>query len=108
MLRSIIQHVREKCGISTITGSRTKLYKDNVACIIQIRGGYIKGGRTKHISPKFFYIHELQKNGEIDVRQVRSSENLTDFFTKSLPATTFKKIMYDIGIQRLKDISSLR
>ena len=31
--------------------------------------GYIKGDRTKHISPKFFYTHELQKSGEIDVQQ---------------------------------------
>ena len=72
-------------------GSPTILCGDNVACITQIRRGYIKGDRTKHISPKFFYTHELQKNGEIDVRQVRSSENLADLFTKSLPTTTLKK-----------------
>jgi hypothetical protein len=58
-LRSIIQHIREKCGLSTIKDSSTILYEDNAACITQIRGGYIKGDRTKHISPKFFYTHEL-------------------------------------------------
>jgi hypothetical protein len=58
-LRSIIQHIREKCGLSSIKDNPTILYEDNVACITQIRGGYIKGDRTKHISPKFFYTHEL-------------------------------------------------
>jgi hypothetical protein len=65
-LRSLIQHIREKCDLSTIKDSPTILYEDNAACITQIRGGYIKGDRTKHISPKFFYTHELQKSGEID------------------------------------------
>uniref|UniRef100_A0A2N9G6F8 Reverse transcriptase Ty1/copia-type domain-containing protein n=1 Tax=Fagus sylvatica TaxID=28930 RepID=A0A2N9G6F8_FAGSY len=84
-LRSVIQHIREKCGLSSIKDNPTILYEDNAACITQIRGGYIKGDRTKHISPKFFYTHELQKSGDIDVKQIRSSENLADIFTKSLP-----------------------
>jgi hypothetical protein len=54
-LRSLIQHIQEKCGLSTIKDSPTILYEDNAACITQIRGGYIKGDRTKHISPKFLY-----------------------------------------------------
>jgi len=58
-LRSVIQHIRENCGLSSIKNSRTILYKDNAACITQIRGGYIKGDTTKHIAPKFFYTHEL-------------------------------------------------
>ena len=48
------------------------LHEDNAACIAQIKGGFIKGDRTKHISPKFFYTHELQKKCEIDVQQIRS------------------------------------
>jgi hypothetical protein len=58
-LRSLIQRIREKCGLSTIKDSPTILYEDNAACITQVRGGYIKGDRTKHISPKFFHTHEL-------------------------------------------------
>ena len=51
-----------------------------------------------------FYTHELQKNGEIDVKQIRSSDNLADLFTKSLPAATFKKIVHNIGMCRFKDL----
>ena len=60
-LRSKIQHIRESCGLSSIKNNPTLLYEDNAACIEQVKGGYIKGDRTKHISPKFFYTHELQK-----------------------------------------------
>ena len=66
-LRSVIQHIREKCSLSSIKESPTILFEDNATCIAQIKGGYIKGDRTKHISPKFFNTHELQ-NGEIDVK----------------------------------------
>ena len=91
-LRSMIQHIRESCGLSSNKGDLTILFEDNAACITQITGGYIKGDKIKHISPKFFYTRELQKSGEIDVQQIRSSDNLADLFTKSLPTSTFKKL----------------
>ena len=80
------------------------MYEDNAACIAQLKGGYIKGDRTKHISPKFFFTHDLQQNGEIEVQQIRSSDNLADLFTKALPTSTFEKLRYKIGMHRLRDI----
>jgi hypothetical protein len=93
-------------SLDTIKDSPTILYEDNAACITQIREGYIKGDSTRHISPKFFYTHELQKSGDIDVKQIRSSDNLADLFTKTLPTATFKKLVNNIGMRRLKDLSS--
>ena len=69
-----------------------------------IKRGYIKGDITKHISPKFFYTYELQKIGEINVQQIRSNDNLANVFTKSLLTSTFKKLIYKIGMSQLKDI----
>ena len=100
----MIQHIRESCGLSSIKGDSTILFENNVACIAQIIRGYIKGDRTKHISPKLFYTHELQKSGEIDVQQIHSSDNLADLFTKSLSTSTFKKLIHRIGMRQLKDI----
>ena len=76
----------------------TILFEDNDACIAQITGGYIKGDRTKHISSKLFYTHEHQKSGEIGVQQICSSDNLAYLFTKSLPTSTFKKLIHKIGM----------
>ena len=103
-LRSMIQHIRESYGLSSIKNNPTVLYKDNAACIAQIIGRYIKGDRTKHISPKLFYTHELQKDGEIDVQQIRSNDNLADLFTKVLPSATFKKLVRQVGMRQLKDL----
>ncbi|XP_073137256.1 secreted RxLR effector protein 161-like [Henckelia pumila] len=103
-LRSITQHIQESCGLPTTKDSPTTIFEDNTACIAQLKGGYIKGDRTKHISPKFFYTHELQQKGDIDVQQIRSSENVADLFTKALPTSTFKKLVQKIGMHQLKDI----
>ena len=91
-LRSMIHHIASSCGLQSIREKPTTLYEDNTACITQIKAGFIKGDRTKHISPKFFHIHELQETKEIDVLRVCSSENLADLFTKALPKTTFEKL----------------
>ncbi|KAL0371809.1 UNVERIFIED_CONTAM: Copia protein [Sesamum calycinum] len=70
----------------------------------EIKDGYIKGDRTKHISPKFFSRHELQVEGKVDVKQIPSSQNLADLFTKALPTKVFKQLVHNIGMRRLKDI----
>ncbi|XP_060170698.1 secreted RxLR effector protein 161-like [Lycium barbarum] len=103
-LRSITQHIQETCGLPLERNIPTTLYEDNATCIAQLRRGYIKGDRTKHISPKFCFTHDLQKKGEIDVQQVRSSDNLADLFTKALPTSIFEKLIYKIGMRRLRDI----
>ena len=106
-LRSMIHHIQESCGLSSVKDKPTILFEDNVACIAQIKGGYIKGDRTKHISPKFFYTHEFQKNGEIDVQQIRSNDNLADLFTKALPTSTFKKLIYKVGMRKVNDVDMM-
>ena len=67
----------------------TTLYEDSTTCITQIKGDYIKSDRTKHISPKFFYTHNLEENGDITIQQqICSNDNLTNLITKSLPIVT--------------------
>ena len=100
----MIQHIQETCGLSFIRGNATVLHEDNVACIVQMKGWLKKGDRTKHIPPKFFYTRKLQKKCEIDVQQIQSCNNLADLFTKTLPLATLKKLRYDIGMWRLRDL----
>ena len=84
----------------------TIIYEDNAACVAQMQTGYIKNNLTKHISPKFFYPQELQKQGEVNILQVRSYDNLADLFTKSLLDTTFKRYVREIGMKFLSDVQS--
>ena len=63
----MIQYIQETCGLPSIRGNATKLHEDYVVCIAQIKGGFIKSDKTKHIFPKFYYTHEFQEKCEIDV-----------------------------------------
>ena len=83
--------------MTPVNNSPTKIYEDNAACVAQVRGRYIKGDKIKHISPKFFYTHELQENRQVDVKQIHFADNLANLFTKSLPISTFEKLIYGIG-----------
>ncbi|KAL0715150.1 hypothetical protein Bca4012_064472 [Brassica carinata] len=103
-LRLMTHHIRTACGITEGKDGPTILYEDNAACIAQLKDGYIKGDKTKHVLPKFFFTHDLQKEGEVKVLQVRSSENSADLFTKALPTCTLRKLMLQIGMRSLKDL----
>ena len=102
----MIGHIFHTYQMSSINETPTVLFKDNAACIAQIKSGYIKGDWTKHISPKFFYTHELHKNIEIDVHQICWSENLIYLFTKSLPTSVFDRFVSLIGMHCLKVLYS--
>ncbi|XP_056848495.1 uncharacterized protein LOC130498850 [Raphanus sativus] len=97
-------HIRRACGITDGKDGPTILYEDNAACIAQLKDGYIKGDKTKHVLPKFFFTHDLQKEGKVKVLQVRSSENSADLFTKALPTCTLRKLMQQIGMQSLRNL----
>ncbi|GJT16005.1 retrovirus-related pol polyprotein from transposon TNT 1-94 [Tanacetum coccineum] len=106
-LRSMTQHIRESCGISLGQESPTVVHEDNATCIAQLKDRYIKGDKTKHILPKFFFTHDLQKSGDIIVQKVHSSDNQADLSTKALPTTTFKKLVHDTGMRRLNQLKKL-
>ncbi|KAL5562890.1 hypothetical protein UlMin_032637 [Ulmus minor] len=83
----------------------TILYEDNAVCITQIKEGYIKSDRTKHIPSKFFsFTQELEKNKDVDVQYVRSSDNAADLFTNALLTTVFRKFIHEIGMRHLQNL----
>lgn len=53
-LKSMTQHIHEKCSLPSNKNRTMILYEDNSTCIAQIKGVYIKGHITKQISRKLF------------------------------------------------------
>lgn len=61
-----------------------------------------------NIFHQIFFIHMSFKRAvitNIDVKQIRSCDNLADLLTKTLPTAIFKKLVHDIGIVQLKNLS---
>ena len=88
-------------SIDTITNSPTIIYENNAAYVAQVKGGFINGDKIKHISSKIFYTHELQESRYVYFKQIRSTNNLTDLFTKSLSTSIFEKLVYGICMRRV-------
>jgi hypothetical protein len=75
-LRNMTHHIREVCNLFSKKETTTVIHEGNASYITQLKDEYIKGDRVKHILLKFFFTHDLQKDGIITVQQIRSSENL--------------------------------
>ena len=102
-LRRMIRHIQQMCGLNTVQ-TPTIIYEDNAACVAQVQLGYVKSNLTKHINPKFFYAHELQKMNEARILHTKSCDNLVDLFTKSLPASSFERCIRGISMIRLREM----
>ena len=103
-LRSVLRHIQGASGLK-VDKNPTILYEDNVAYVTQMKEGYIKSDRTKHIPPKFFsFTQELERNKEVNIHYIRSSDSVADLFTKTLPTSVFKKHIQNIGMRQLRDI----
>ena len=105
-LRRVIRHIQQTCGLNTVQ-TPTVIYEDNAACVAQVQSGYVKSNLTKHINPKFFYAHELQKMNEVRILHTKSCDNLADLFTKSLLASSFERCVRGIGMMRLREMPDL-
>ncbi|XP_047249871.1 uncharacterized protein LOC124885675 [Capsicum annuum] len=103
-LRSVVHSIKERY-LKLDIKVPTVIFKDNAACIAQLKIGFINGDRTKHISSKLFFPHDLQKNSDNDVQQIRSCDNPTNLFTQSLPTSTFEKMVHNIGMLRLNKLN---
>jgi hypothetical protein len=102
-LYKMIDHIQKLCGIGAIE-SLTIIYEDNATCVVQMQTGHIKINYIKHISLKLFYPYGLQESEKIGILQIKSCDNLTDLFTKSLPLAIFDKYIKGIDMHRIKDL----
>ncbi|GJR90393.1 retrovirus-related pol polyprotein from transposon TNT 1-94 [Tanacetum coccineum] len=100
-LRSMTQLIVTSYGLS-IEKSPTIIHEDNAACVAQMKEGYIKSDRTKHIPPRYFaYTQDLIKDNQIEMKYVQSSNNSADLFTKALPTSVFKKHVHAISMRHI-------
>lgn len=98
------QLVLTSCGLEKDI-CLTLIYDDNSVCVTQMKEGYIKSDKTKHIPPKLFkYTQELIKNHQVEIKYVQSSNNAADLFTKALPTTIFRKHVHGIRMRHVHRI----
>ena len=103
-LRSVDKFILTSSGLP-YDNAPTILYEDNSACVSQMQAGFIKGDRTKHIDPKYFsFTHDLITTGVLEIKKIISADNLADLFTKALPVSVHRRLVYGIGMRQLNVI----
>ena len=84
-LMFVILHSENTCNMTLVANSPIRIYEDNATCVAQVRWEYILRN--------FLYIHEFQESQQVDVKQIYSPDNLVKLLTKSLPISTFEKLI---------------
>ncbi|GJZ86735.1 putative copia-like polyprotein [Tanacetum coccineum] len=107
-LRSMTQLIVTSCGLNK-EKSPTIIHEDNAACVAQMKEGYIKSDRTKHIPSRYFtYTQDLIKDNQIEMKYVKSSNNSADLFTKALPTSVFRNTSMLLACGMYKRHNTLR
>lgn len=55
-------------------------------------------GKTKHFKINFFFLREMQKEGEVSLIYCRSEDQLAYIFTKPLLANKFKPLRQKLRV----------
>ncbi|KAL4554227.1 hypothetical protein LXL04_039658 [Taraxacum kok-saghyz] len=91
ILKNGIYSLVKNSGLTCNRDVPTILYENSMACITQMKDEFIKVDKTNHISPKFFFTHDLRKKCDINIQKIQSCNNLAVLFNKSLPTSKFEK-----------------
>jgi hypothetical protein len=80
------------------------IYEDNTGAIFLVNNQTV-GARTKHIDIRYHWIRDLIRDKRIEVRFIRSEDNVADCLTKNLPVGEFEKHAKSL---RLNELSAWR
>ena len=65
------------------------IYEDNTGAIFLVKNQQV-GPRTKHINVRHHHIRQQVADGMLDVRFIKSEQNISDIMTKNCPEKTFQ------------------
>ena len=81
---------------------RNLIYEDNRGTIELIKNGK-RDGRTKHVEVKHHFIGDHVKDGNVEIKYLRTEMQLADFMTKALGKTKFEKFRDELGVVMINE-----
>jgi len=73
------------------------VYQDNqAAMLLEQNGKESSGKRTRHYDIKYFYVTDLNKRGEIEIKYCHTDAMIADYMTKPLVAKKFAQFRNQI------------
>lgn len=69
---------------------KNRVWRDNTSTMkLELNGKASSGTRTRHYNIKYFYITDLIKRGEVEIKYCPTDEMIADFMTKPLTGEKF-------------------
>ncbi|GBM60262.1 Retrovirus-related Pol polyprotein from transposon TNT 1-94 [Araneus ventricosus] len=98
-LRQLLQDVSE----IELCDEGITLFVDNQSAIKLIKNPVFHK-RTKHIDVRYHFIREKCDDGSVNIKYVKSEEQLADIFTKALPKVKFEKLRELLNIKEINHL----
>jgi hypothetical protein len=80
------------------------IYSDSKSAIAMVNNNQ-SGKLTKHIAKVYHYAREQVANSVVRFEHVKGVDNVSDIFTKPLPAPDFQKHRMSLGLRSLKTLT---
>ena len=78
----------------------TKIFIDNKSTIA-LRKNPIFHDRSKHIDPRYHFIRESISKKEVQLKYVKSQDQVADIFTKALKFEDFSRLRARLGVTKI-------
>ena len=75
----------------------TQVFNDNQV-VISIASNLIFHGKTKHFKIKFYFLREIQHDGEVTLVHFKKKVQNVDILTKDLPRARFEFLRKRLGV----------
>lgn len=79
----------------------------NNSSTIKLSKNPVLHGRSKHIDVRYHFLHDLAKDGSIELVYCRSVDQIADIFTKPLKLDAFVKLRGWLGVSSNHSINRL-
>lgn len=96
------RYIRSLCKFFNLNIENYIMYEDNQSVIAVASNTETRRGKS--IDIKFHSIREAVKMGEVQLKYIRSQDNIADILTKPLGTTAFDSIRRKMGIVNLSEI----
>jgi len=85
--------------------SHEKLYVDNSSTIALVKN-LVFHNRSKHIDIRFHYLQDCIINKEVEVKHVKTQNQVANIFSKPLKYDVFAKIRDMLRVIKMRDVES--
>ncbi|XP_019077634.1 uncharacterized mitochondrial protein AtMg00810-like [Vitis vinifera] len=85
---------------ATMAAQEIPLYCDNQS-VVRLAENLVFHARTKHVEVHYHFIREKVLEEEVELKQIKSEDQVADLFTKGLSGSKFESFCHQLGMVKI-------